>query len=135
MINARRAIAAAGAAGALTVGVLAGQAADGTALAQAAPTPGHSVSYECGSAYYMNSDGVCTPSPDAGPSGIKCKDGTYSHAANRQGACSHHGGIDDSAAATDESGSAAVGSAALGVGIVGSATLGSSLLPALLFAS
>jgi hypothetical protein len=27
------------------------------------------------------------------PSGYLCKDGTHSHAAHRQGACSHHGGV------------------------------------------
>lgn len=32
---------------------------------------------------------------DANGATAKCKDGTYSHAANRRGACSKHGGVAD----------------------------------------
>lgn len=127
----RRLVAAGGVAGALSVGLLTGQAVHGSGVAHADTDYRHSA---CGSRYYENSDGVCTPRPDGTPSGIRCNDGTYSHAKTRQGACSHHGGIDDSSSG-DAGGSAAFGSAVLGAGVIGSATLGSSMLPALLFGS
>lgn len=45
---------------------------------------------------YQSPPGV-SPTPDppkfVAPQGIRCKDGTISHARHRQGACSHHGGI------------------------------------------
>lgn len=123
----RRALAATGAGAVLSLGLLAGQVAAGTPAAQADPAR-HAV---CGSKYYENSDGVCVPRPDGTPSGIRCKDGTYSHAKTRQGACSSHGGIDESASGEGGGGSALLGSAALGV--IGSATLGSSIIPALIF--
>ncbi|MGV9824161.1 DUF3761 domain-containing protein [Gordonia sp. NPDC003429] len=112
----------------MTLGLLVGQAVDGPGIAHADTV--------CGSRYYQNSDGGCTPIPDDTPSGIRCKDGTYSHATHRQGACSGHGGISESTGGDDNgSGSAALGSAALGAGALGSAVLGSSILPALLFGS
>lgn len=126
----RRAIVATGFAGAIGVGVLTSQAYMGSPQAAADTVARHSV---CGSRYYENSDGVCTPRPDGSATGIRCKDGSFSHAAHRQGACSSHGGIDESSG--ESGGSAELGSAALGAGAVGSAVIGSSVLPALLFAS
>lgn len=52
----------------------------------------------CGERSYINVDGDCVsgpvhaPSPPAGAS-ARCEDGTYSFSRNRQGTCSHHGGV------------------------------------------
>lgn len=113
---------------ALSLGVFAIHTVDGTTPARADTV--------CGSRAYQNSDGVCTPEPDSSPTGIRCKDGSYSHATHRQGACSNHGGIDESSGAGDPgTGSAVTGSALLGAGAIGSAMIGSSMLPILLFGS
>lgn len=49
----------------------------------------------CGNGSYVNSDGqtICSPDYNSGGGGITCSDGTTSHSTHRQGACSHHGGI------------------------------------------
>ena len=130
----RRLVVASSATGVLSLGLLTGATVSGSALAHADAPGGHTVASTCGSAYYENSDGICIPRPDGSPTGIRCKDGTYSHATTRQGACSHHGGIadstgDDNTGGGDSgsaTGSAAFGSAALGGLAVGSAVLGAA---------
>lgn len=120
----RRLFVAAGATVALMFGMLFGTVVGGAAPAHAdTPPPVHEVSYRCGQGYYENSNGGCTRSPGNSPSGIRCKDGTYSYAKTRQGACSHHGGIDDSAG-TSNSGNGSGSDAATGSAVFGSAALG-----------
>lgn len=130
----RRVIAATAATGALTLAMFTGSMATGGAVAQADPGPVHTVSDGCGSGYYENSRGSCIPEPDSTPTGIRCKDGTYSHAATRQGACSNHGGIDNGSGAGAAGGDPTaiiLGSFAIGGLALGSAALG----PLLLFGS
>ncbi|OUC80943.1 DUF3761 domain-containing protein [Gordonia lacunae] len=117
----------------LTFGVLIAGVSGGGATAHADPG-GHKVDYTCGSGWYENSEGSCVPGPDSSPTGIRCKDGTYSHAENRQGACSRHGGIADDSGAAGAGGS---GSAELGFGsaVIGSSVIGIGFLGALLFGS
>lgn len=121
----------------LTFGLLCGAAAnDGSAVAHAEPAI-HHVDDTCGSGYYRNSQGSCIPGPDSSPSGIRCKDGTYSHAKTRQGACSRHGGIADDSGTAGTSDSGGSGSAELGVGsaVIGSSVIGMAFLSTLLFGS
>jgi hypothetical protein len=49
----------------------------------------------CGEDYYKNVDGNCIRRPSSSPSGAsaKCRDGSYSYSAHRQGTCSGHGGV------------------------------------------
>ncbi|WP_238421016.1 DUF3761 domain-containing protein [Gordonia sp. 'Campus'] len=121
---------------ALSFGLVVGGAAGLGAPAHADPAL-HQVDYSCGSGNYRNSDGRCTPGPDSSPTGIRCKDGTYSHAETRQGACSRHGGIADDSGTAGTSGSDDGGSSDLGVGsaVVGSSVIGAAFLGALLFGS
>ncbi|WP_083889014.1 DUF3761 domain-containing protein [Gordonia sp. KTR9] len=134
-MTARRILAGLAAVFALTLGLLFTGAAAGGAPAHASPAV-HNVDYTCGSGYYENSEGSCIPGPDGSPTGIRCNDGTYSHAENRQGACSRHGGIaDDSGeagAGGDGSGSAELG---FGSAVIGSSVIGIGFLSALLFGS
>ncbi len=114
----------------LAVGVLVASPAFGGASVASADTGAvHPVSDGCGSGYYENSRGRCIPTPDGSTSSIRCKDGTYSHAENRSGACSRHGGI--SGGSGGGSGAADPG-VALGVLGVGSAVVGGALLLPLL---
>lgn len=48
-----------------------------------------------GANYYTNVDGNTIESPSANTNGATgvCNDGTYTHAVNHRGACSHHGGV------------------------------------------
>ncbi|MEO9329131.1 DUF3761 domain-containing protein [Gordonia aurantiaca] len=119
----------------LTVGSLLGSSALGSPAAYADTPLVHQVDYTCGDGYYRNSEGSCTRGPDGSATGIRCKDGTYSHAENRQGACSRHGGIADGSG--DGSGSSDTGSAAMGFGsaVIGGAVVGSLLLGMLAFGS
>lgn len=50
---------------------------------------------ECPVGTYLAASGDCVESPDANQEDVtaECADGTYSHSENRQGACSHHGGV------------------------------------------
>ncbi|WP_078111835.1 MULTISPECIES: DUF3761 domain-containing protein [unclassified Gordonia (in: high G+C Gram-positive bacteria)] len=134
-MTARRLLAGLATVLALTIGSLLTGAAIGDAPAGADPAI-HEVDYSCGSGWYENSDGNCVPGPDNSPTGIRCKDGTYSHAKNRQGACSRHGGIADGSGTTgagsDESGSSELG---VGSAVIGSSVIGAALLGALLFGS
>ncbi len=62
------------------------------------PTPSPAYSplpryQNCSNGSYINSDGQSVCRPDLNHSNIQCSDGTYSHSTHRQGACSHHGGI------------------------------------------
>ncbi|MGU3290942.1 DUF3761 domain-containing protein [Williamsia sp. M5A3_1d] len=130
----RRALASTAVTGALTLAMFTGATATGSSVAQADPGPVHTVSDGCGSGYYENSRGSCIPEPNSTPSGIRCKDGTYSHATTRQGACSRHGGIDSGSGSGPTDGDAAaiiLGSFAIGGLALGSAALG----PLVLFGS
>ncbi len=55
--------------------------------------------YSCGAGSYTNVNGDCIPGPVYSSSGVpagasaRCRDGTYSFSQNRQGTCSHHGGV------------------------------------------
>ncbi|PWD41256.1 hypothetical protein ACN93_20715 [Gordonia paraffinivorans] len=120
----------------LTVVSLFGSSALGSPAAHADTPLVHQVDYTCGDGYYRNSEGACTRGPDGSATGIRCKDGTYSHAKNRQGACSRHGGIADGSGG-DGSGSSDTGSAAMGFGsaVIGGAVVGSLLLGMLAFGS
>lgn len=108
----------------------------GAAAASADPGGGvvHSVSDGCGSGYYENSRGRCTPVPDGSTTGIRCADGTYSHAENRSGACSRHGGIAGGSGGDAEAG-VALGALGVGSAVVGGALLLPLLLGGLLFGS
>lgn len=106
----RRALAGATAAIALTLGVLAGPSlvSDlGAAHAQTLPGASQAKATSCKSGYYRNSNGRCVHVPDGNSGGatFRCKDGTYSHAQHRQGACSRHGGIAGPANSGDGNGS------------------------------
>lgn len=111
----------------------------GAAAASADPGGGvvHSVSDGCGTGYYENSRGRCTPVPDGSTTSIRCADGTYSHAENRSRACSRHGGIAGGATGGSEGTDAAVALGALGVGsaVIGGAVLLPALLSVLVFGS
>lgn len=52
---------------------------------------------DCGSDYYVNSDGNCVHRPEQAPSApsgatAQCNDGTYSFSKHHSGTCSSHGG-------------------------------------------
>src|SRR5439155_24817428 len=52
----------------------------------------------CAADEYRNVDGNCVHRPQSAPAvpagaTAVCKDGTYSFSQNRQGTCSHHGGV------------------------------------------
>ncbi|WP_299573756.1 DUF3761 domain-containing protein [uncultured Williamsia sp.] len=122
----------------LAVGVLVAAPTFGGVPAASADTGvAHSVSDGCGSGYYENSRGRCIPTPDGSTSSIRCKDGTYSHAENRSGACSRHGGISGGSGGDSGAADAGVALGVLGVGsaVVGVATLLPLLLGGLLFGS
>ncbi|MGJ0118969.1 DUF3761 domain-containing protein [Williamsia sp. MIQD14] len=133
-ITMRRALAAVAATGTLTLAMFTGALATGSTVAHADPGPAHTVSDGCGSGYYENSRGSCIPEPDSSPTGIRCEDGTYSHAETRQGACSNHGGIDNGSGSSASGGDPTaiiLGSFAIGGLALGSAALG----PLILFGS
>ncbi|MCK8614383.1 DUF3761 domain-containing protein [Gordonia sp. C13] len=131
----KRVLVGVGAVLAMTIGALLGSTA-GSSAAYADTPHLHEVDYSCGSDYYRNSQGSCTPGPDGSATGIRCKDGTYSHAKTRQGACSRHGGIADSSGGAG-GGSSDAGSAemAFGSAVIGGAFIGTMFLGALLFGS
>ncbi|MEH3154405.1 MAG: DUF3761 domain-containing protein [Gordonia paraffinivorans] len=122
----------------LAVGVLvAAPVLAGAAVASADTGVAHSVSDECGTGYYENSNGRCIPVPDDSTTSIRCADGTYSHAENRSGACSRHGGIAGGSGGRAGAADAGVALGVLGVGsaVVGGALLLPLLLGGLLFGS
>ncbi|MFD0926261.1 DUF3761 domain-containing protein [Williamsia deligens] len=121
----------------LVMALVAGPFVTGAATARADTGVVHSVSDGCGSGYYENSRGRCTPVPDGSTTSIRCADGTYSHAENRSGACSRHGGISGGSAGGGSGTDPAVALGALGVGsaVVGGALLLPLLLGGLLFGS
>ena len=66
--------------------------------ASVATIPDYSPNYSssCSSSEYRNVDGVCVRRPTKSPIvgyTARCRDGTYSYSKNRQGTCSHHGGV------------------------------------------
>lgn len=130
----RRFFAVVGATAVCVLAMMAGAATNGTSIARADTAYSHSADYECGSGYYENSNGSCTKGPDSAPSGIRCEDGTFSHARTTRGACSSHGGISDGSggeSSAADAGSLALGSLAVGglLGLVlGSSVLGAGLL-------
>ena len=122
----------------LAVGVFVAAPTFGASSAASADTGvAHSVSDGCGSGYYENARGRCIPSPDDSTTSIRCEDGTYSHAENRSGACSRHGGISGGTAGDSGASDPAVALGALGVGsaVVGGALLLPLLLGGLIFGS
>ena len=136
----RRVLAVAGVTTALLLAMVVGSTASGYTVARADTPYSHSADYECGSGYYENSTGSCTKGPDGSPTGIRCEDGTYSHATTTRGACSRHGGIADSSGGSGtggDPGSLALGSLAIGglAALGGVLLLGSSVLGAGLFGS
>lgn len=61
-------------------------------LAVCTATPASAHPPDC----YIAASGDCVERPDSNhnPGSIPCRDGTFSHAEHRSGACSHHGGIE-----------------------------------------
>jgi len=60
------------------------------------PTASYKSSASCSSDEYRNVDGQCVRRPTASPGSgytARCRDGTFSYSKNRQGTCSHHGGV------------------------------------------
>lgn len=84
-----------------TVAAVAQIVAVGTYVAQAPtpaadPTPTPAPTQASPANTYTNVDGNTIESPSSNTSGATgvCRDGTYTHAVNHQGACSSHGGVD-----------------------------------------
>ena len=64
--------------------------------ATTSPTASFNSSTSCSSDKYRNVDGQCVRRPTVSPGSgytARCRDGTYSYSKNRQGTCSHHGGV------------------------------------------
>ena len=64
--------------------------------ATTSPTASFNFSTSCSSDEYRNVDGRCVRRPTVSPGSgytARCRDGTFSYSQNRQGTCSHHGGV------------------------------------------
>jgi len=60
--------------------------------------PANTLQTTCSSGYYVNVDDRCvrlpTPTNIGNGASARCEDGSFSYSQNRQGTCSHHGGVD-----------------------------------------